>query len=100
MGGYIIKISEAVDNVPMHDIKFTDKDDQSAKLQIYDEVEKDVNYTHHKSYNEGDEYTASLFRIINNKEEDIRMPVIAFTLKNGVCHWLTNKIKFDNKDKS
>ena len=100
MGEYIIKIRAAVDNVYVHDIKFTNDIEQCAQLQTYDEIEKDVNCTHPELYNEGGEYIASLFRIINNEEKDIGMPVIAFTLKEGVCHWLTNKIKFDNIDKS
>lgn len=100
MGEYIIKIRAAVDNVYVHDIKFTHDIEQCAKLQTYNEIEEDVNNTHHELYNEGGEYIASLFRIINNEEEEIGMPVIAFILKEGVCHWLTDKIKFDNEDES
>ena len=100
MAEFKIKISKAVGNIPMHEIKFTNDIQHYAKKQAYDEVENDVTYAHPNFYTEGDEYTASLFRINNNVEKEVEgMPVFSFTLKNGKYHLNEPKIKFENEDK-
>lgn len=95
MGNFIIRIKNAINPKSVSELQYSCDTEHDAKKQAYDEVEKFVTKNLHL-FSEDEEYTAELFRIINQEEnkEVSGMPMFSFVIKDGKYHQIEPRAEF------
>lgn len=95
MGNFIIRIKNAINPKPVSEFQYSCATEHDAKRQAYDHVENHVT-KFLESFSEDEEYTAELFRTINQeKDKEVSgMPMFSFVIKDGKYHQIEPRAEF------
>lgn len=94
MGNFIISIKNAINQEPVSERQYSCATEHDAKKQAYD-VAEEYATNNLQLFSEGVEYTAQLFRTINQENEKVSgMPMFSFVIKDGKYHQIEPRAEF------